>query len=148
MHLLAQFATLFGLEAEALVDRAKGQATVAAALGFFGVIAVAFLLIAAYLALSTLIGLIWAALAIAGVALVITLGIYVWARAADARRKREEAERRRSAEASNLITTAAFTALPMALSSPTIRKIALPLATLATIVFFVGREGQSGKEKN
>jgi len=146
MHLLAQFATLFGLEAEALVDRAKSQAIVAGAIGFFALIAVAFLLVAAYLGLAQWIGPIWSALAIAGAALVIALVIYVWARTAEAKRKRIAAERRRHSEANSLITTAALTAIPMALSSPTIRRVGLPLAAIAAAIFLVRHDG--GQDEN
>lgn len=145
MHLLAQFATLFGLEAEALVDRAKSQAVIAGAIGFFSLIAVAFLLVAAYLGLTEWIGPIWAALAIAGAAIVVALIIYLWSRAAEATRKRLAAERRRENEANNLIATAALSAIPMALSSPTVRRIAVPLAALAAVVFFTRREHPTPK---
>lgn len=145
MHLLAQLATLFGLEAEALVDRAKTQAIVGGAIGAFAVIAIAFFLIAAYLGLAGWIGPIWAALAIAGAATLIALIIFAWERASEASRRREAAERRRQAEASSLITTAALTALPMALSSPTIRRIGLPLAALAGIVLLATRD-RGGKD--
>jgi len=145
MHLLAQFATLFGLEAEALVDRAKSQAVIAGAIGFFSLIAVAFLLVAAYLGLTEWIGPIWAALAIAGAAIVVALIIYLWSRAAEANRKRLAAERRRENEANNLIATAALSAIPMALSSPTVRRIAVPLAALAAVVFFTRREHPTPK---
>ena len=145
MHLLAQFATLFGLEAEALVDRAKSQAVIAGAIGFFSLIAVAFLLVAAYLGLTEWIGPIWAALAIAGAAIVVALIIYLWSRAAEANRRRLAAERRRENEANNLIATAALSAIPMALSSPTVRRIAVPLAALAAVVFFTRREHPTPK---
>ncbi|CDP50327.1 hypothetical protein [Devosia sp. DBB001] len=147
MHLLAQFATLFGLEAEALVERAKAQAIIAGAIGFFALIAVAFGLVAAYLGLSLWIGPIWAALAIAGAALLIALIIYAWSRSAEASRKRRETERRRQSEANNLITTAALTAIPMALSSPAIRRVAIPLAALGAVIFFSRREGRSEGEE-
>jgi len=146
MHLLAQFATLFGLEAEALIDRAKGQAIVAGLIGFFVLIAVAFLLVAAYLGLAERMGPIWSALIIAGIALVLAACIYLWARVSEANRKREQAEKRRQMEASSLMTTAAFTAIPMAMASPTIRRIGLPLAALAAVIFFSRRE-HSGSDK-
>ena len=148
MHLFAQFATLFGLEAEALVDRAKSQAIVAGAIGFFALIAVAFLLVAAYLGLAGWLGPIWGALAIAGAAIVIALVIYVWARMAEANRKRIAAERRRQSEANSLITTAALTAIPMALSSPTIRRVGLPLAALAAVIFFSRHERPPGENQD
>lgn len=146
MNLLAQFATLFGLEAEALVERARSQAIVGGIIGLFALIAIAFLLVAAYLGLSGWIGPIWAALAIAGVAIVLALIAYLWARTVETARKRRVAERRRHSEASSLVTTAAMTAIPMALASPTVRRVGLPVAALAAIIFFTLREHSPRKD--
>src|SRR5690606_19569821 len=113
MHLLLPLASLLGLEAEDLVERIRQNAMSWAAIALLLLVALAFLLVAANVALGGWIGPVLAPLAIAGVSLAIALSIYLVVHARRVRRRRRDAERRHAAERSAMITTAAMTAVPM-----------------------------------
>jgi hypothetical protein len=136
MGLLAPLAALFGIETDALIDRARRKAVILGIVALFCLIAAAFLLVALYLWLSAIWTPIIAALAIAGGAIVIALVVYAVGVMADNSRRRHEADRRRANETTALMTTAAITALPVLLRSPAVRTIGLPLAAVAAAVFF------------
>jgi hypothetical protein len=136
MGILAPLAALFGIETDALIDRARRKAVILGIVAVFCLIAVAFLLVALYLWLSTIWTPIIAALAVAGGAIVIALIAYAAGAVADNSRRKHEADRRRANETTALVTTAALTALPVVLRSPAFRTIGLPLAAAAAAVFF------------
>jgi len=144
MGLLAPLAALLGIETDALIDKARRQAIVLAVVALFGLIAIAFLLVALYLWLATVWSPIVAALAIAGGAIVIALLVYGISRMREGSKKAKEAERRRASETTALITTAALTALPMLFRSPAARTIGLPLVAVAAAAFF----GKAVKDKH
>lgn len=138
MNLLISLAGLLGIQVEEVTGRIKNLAIANAFIVLCGLIALVFLLIAGFLALSAQMGPIHSALVFAGIflviALVILIGLMLWEHS----RKRRHAEKRRSSETSALVTSAALTALPVLLKSPLIRKIGLPLAAIAAAVMFIG----------
>ena len=144
MGLLAPLAALLGIETDALIDKARRQAIVLAVVALFSLIAIASLLVALYLWLSTVWSPTIAALAIAGGAIVIALLVYGISRMTEGSKKAKEADRRRANETTALITTAALTALPMLFRSPAARTIGLPLAAVAAAAFF----GKAMKDKH
>ena len=85
-------------------------------------------------------GPIIAALIIAGGALVLALAVYLGTQIGEGARRRRIAERRRSSETGAFVTTAALTALPVILKSPTLRTVGIPLAALAAFML-LGRNG-------
>jgi hypothetical protein len=133
MNLLVPLASLLGLEVNSLLDQLKRSAAANLAIALFGLIALTFLLVAGYVALSEAVGPVVAALIIAAASLVVALVIYFAMWIAEDRRKRAAAEKRRSTETTALITTAALTAIPLLFKSPLIRNIGLPLVALLTI---------------
>lgn len=143
MHLLVPLAALLGIEVEAITDRVKRLAIINAVIATLGLIALVFLLIAAYLALADMFTPIISALIIAGVALALALAVYLGMQIAEGAYRRRLAERKRSNETSAFVTTAALTALPVILRSPALRTIGIPLAALAAFMVF-GR-GNSDK---
>lgn len=134
MNLLIPLAGLLGIEVEAITDRVKTTVIVNSIIALFGFIALVFLLIAGYLALSDLWSPILAALVMAGGALVLALAVYLGARIGESSRRRHIAERRRSSETGAFVTTAALTALPVMLKSPTFRAIGIPAAAIAAFM--------------
>jgi cobalamin synthase len=144
MGVLAPLAALLGIETDALIDKARRQAIVLAVVALFGLIAVAFLLVALYLWLSVLWSPIIAALAIAIAAIVIALVVYGISRLSEGSKKAKEADRRRANETTAMMTTAAITALPVLFRSPLARSIGLPLAAIAAAAFF----GKAVKDKH
>ena len=125
MGLLAPLASLLGIEVDVLMTRLKESAVAFAAIGLFLVIALAFLLVALYTALSSWLGPMWAPLAIAGGALIIALVLYLALRMQIAAQKRRDEERR--SETTALIASAALAALPELLKSPFMRNVGIPL---------------------
>ena len=139
MHLLLPLASLLGLEAEELLDRLRQNAVAWGAIALLLLIAVAFLLVAANVALGDWLGPVLAPLVIAGVALIIALLIYLVVHARHVRRRRRDAERRHSAERTAMVTTAAITAVPMLLKSPLMRTIGIPIGGALAAAYFLTR---------
>ena len=147
MQLLATLASILGIEVNELIDRLRKNAVSWSVIGLFGVIGLAFLLVALHTALVGWIGPIWAPLLIAGVSLLVALVTFVVIRVIGTISAREEAQRRRAAETTALATTAAITALPMVLKSPLMRNIGLPLGGALAALYFLSRPGNRGGTK-
>lgn len=147
MHLLLPLAAILGIEVDELVDNARKNAISWGVIGLFGLVGLAFLLVAAHAALVDWIGPIWAPLSIAGLSLLMALAIYVSLRIMDAIAKRREAQRRHSAETTALVTTAAITALPMVLKSPLMRNIGLPLGGTLAALYLLSKPGERTNHK-
>ncbi len=139
MGFLASLASILGIEVSELVSSSKRSALLWSAIALFAFVALAFLLFAAYLGLTLLIGPIWAAVAIGLTALAIALCIYLTKTIADGIAKRREAERRRSAETTALVTTAAASALPLLLKSPLMRKVGIPVGAALAALYLAYR---------
>jgi hypothetical protein len=131
MGLIAPIAALLGLEAGSLVDRARTTAITLGLIIVFGMVAAGFLLAAIFMALADLYSPIISALILAGIFLLLAGGVYLSMKAGDARRRREVAERRKTTQTGSLLTTAAFSALPMLVRAPLLIKIGLPAAAAA-----------------
>jgi hypothetical protein len=130
MAFLGPLAALLGIEVDALIERLKRNATTIAVVAFLALIGIAFLLVAANVALTELVGPLLAPLILAGVAILAAAIIWFTADAAEKRRARHAAERRRSTDTTALVTTAALTALPLALKNPALRVLALPASAV------------------
>jgi hypothetical protein len=142
MHLLLPLASILGIEVDALIANFRKNAVAWGAIGLLLLIGLAFLLVAAYLALTDWLGPIGSALAIAGVSLLLAAGIYIVIRIIDDIAKRRQAQRRHSAETTALVTTAAITALPMVLKSPLMRSVGLPLGGALAALYFLAKPGE------
>jgi uncharacterized protein involved in response to NO len=131
MTLLAQFASLLGLELEDMLARARSNLLAYGLIALFSAVASGFLIAAGYMALAERVGAIAAALVLAGGFLVLALAIYIGAFIANRRRQRKAAQRRRSAETGALLSSAALVALPLLSKSPTLVRWGLPAAAIA-----------------
>ena len=136
--LLPQLAALLGIEVDAITERAKRLLVAYAIISLFGVVALVFLLVAGFLALADWLGPIYAALIFAAGFLLLALATYLGTRIGEGERKRREAERRRTNQTSALVTTAAMTALPAVMRSPTASLIALPVVALGVYYLLRG----------
>lgn len=124
-------ATLAGDELKLLTGRAKRAAIFAIAVAIFGLIAIVFLCVAAFLALSENYSGPVAALILSGLALIVALLILAVLKiqAAAEEKKRKE---RIAADKSALMATAAIATVPSILKRP-ILAVALPLAGIALV---------------
>lgn len=145
MNLLAPLAGLLGIEVEAITERVRNAVIVNAVMIVLGLVGLGFLLAAGYLALAAELGGIYAALIFAGGFLLLALAVYLGARIAEGRHKRELATRRRSSETGAFVTTAALTALPVLLKSPAVRTIGIPAAAIAAFLL-LRREGDRDED--
>jgi large-conductance mechanosensitive channel len=142
MHLLLPLASILGIEVDVLIDRFRKKAVAWSVIGLFALIGLAFLLVAAHLALSDWVGPFWAALIMAGTALVIAAVIFLVIRVIEDIASRREAQRRHSAETTALMTTAAVAALPIVMKSPLMRTIGLPLGGALAALYFLSKPGE------
>jgi len=124
-------ATLAGDELKLLTGRAKRAAIFAIAVAIFGLIAIVFLCVAAFLALSENYSGPVAALILSGLSLIVVLLILAVLKiqAAAEEKKRKE---RIAADKSALMATAAIATVPSILKRP-ILAVALPLAGIALV---------------
>jgi hypothetical protein len=146
MALLAPLAALLGIEVDSLIIKLKRSAITYGVLALLALTCLVFLLVAAHAALSYAIGPVWAALALAGTALAIGLIVWFAAQAAERARQRRIVEKRKSADTTALLTTAAITALPMLIRNPAMRLAAVPVGLLAGYLFLNQRQ-QSNEDK-
>jgi hypothetical protein len=139
LGLLYPIASLLGIEAGELIERAKKNGVLWGAIAFFALVAIAFLLVGVNAALTAWVGPIWAPLIIAASAAVIALAIYIAARITAEIAHKKEVQRRRSAETTALVTTAAVTAVPLLLKSPLMKKVGLPLGGALAALFLLSK---------
>jgi uncharacterized membrane-anchored protein len=133
LALLGPLGALLGLEAASIKDRLQRQALMWGSLGVLGIIAIVSILVAINTALALTVGPIIAPLIIAGAALLIGIAVFLIFHFRDTAEARRDAEKKRSAEVTALITTAAITALPLIL--PMIKKVGLPAGGAAAAIF-------------
>ena len=133
LALLGPLGTLLGMEAAAVKDRLVRQTIVFGLLGVLGVVALAFLLVAANTALAFAVGPVVAPLIIAGAALLLGLVVYLVFHLRAAMEERREAEQQRTAEMTALITSAALTAVPLLL--PAVKRFGLPAGGAAAALY-------------
>jgi predicted tellurium resistance membrane protein TerC len=133
LALLGPLGALLGIEAASIKDRLKRQAVLWGIVGALSFVAVAFILVAINTALTYVVGPVIAPLIIAVAAVLIALvvyGVFHWRDTMEAHR---DAEKKRSAEMTARITTAAITAIPLIL--PTLRRVGVPTASAAAAVY-------------
>ncbi|RYE07861.1 MAG: hypothetical protein EOP22_16110 [Hyphomicrobiales bacterium] len=133
LAILGPLAALVGVEMTTLKDRLQRQAILWGSLAALGLVAVTCVLVSINTALAYAVGPVIAPLIIAGAALLISLVLYAVFHFRDTLEARREAEKKRSAEMTALVTTAAITALPLIL--PTLRKVGVPAGGVAAAVY-------------
>ena len=134
LALLGPLGALLGIEAQSLKDRLKRQAVLIGTLGALGVVSVTFILVAINTALTFAFGPVIAPLIIAGAALLIGIIVFAIFHMRETMEAKEDAQKKRSAETTALITTAAITAIPLIL--PTLRRIGLPAGGAAAAAIY------------
>lgn len=145
MAFLGPLAALLGIEIDVLVERLKRNVTTIAVVAFLALIGVIFLLVAANVALTELVGPLLAPLILGGVAILAAAITWFVTDAGEKRRARRAAERRRSSDTTALVTTAALTALPLALKNPALRLLALPASAVLGYMLLGKRRGDDEK---
>ncbi len=145
MGLISPLASLLGLEVEGLAAKAKSAILVWGLIGVFCTIAIGFLIAAGFMVLADLLGPVIAALALAGIFLVLALAVYVGSLIGRSHRQRELSERRRAKETSAFLTTAALTALPLLTKSPMLLRLGLPAAAIAAMALL---HNEGNKDEN
>jgi fatty acid desaturase len=133
LALLGPLGALLGLEAASIKDKFKRQAVLWGTLGALGLIAVVFVLVAINTALTYAVGPIVAPLIIAGVALLIGIVAFLIFHFRETVEAHNDAEKKRRAEVTALITTAAITAIPLIL--PTLKKVGVPAGGVAAAAY-------------
>ena len=124
--LLGPLSALAGTELTTLKARLRRQLLLWSAVGILALVAFSFLLVAAHAALVVAVGPIIAPLIIAGAAILVALIVFLVFHGIETAESRRVEEKKRSAEVTALVTTAAITALPLLL--PILRKAGLPVA--------------------
>lgn len=141
MQFLLPLASILGLEVDDLVGRLKKNAIGWLAVALFGVIGLAFALMAvgnaAILAWGPIVGPLVVALA----AILVAVAIWATMAATQAVARRKAAERRHAQEKTALVTTAALTALPLVLQSPLMRKVGIPVGGALAAAFLLSKSG-------
>jgi hypothetical protein len=133
LALLGPLGALLGIEATSLKDRLKRQMVLWGIVGALGIVAVAFILVSINTALAYAVGPVVAPLIIAAAAILIGLAVYMVFHLRETMEAHRDAEKKRSAELTALITTAAITAIPLIL--PTLRKVGVPTASAAAAIY-------------
>ncbi|HWA18820.1 MAG TPA: hypothetical protein VG757_07460 [Devosia sp.] len=146
LALIAPLASLLGIEVGALVERYRREAIVWGIVGGFLGIGAVFLLVAANAALSFSFGPVVAPLLLAGAAILIALAVYLGARIRANASARAEAERKRGAETTALVTSAAITAVPILVKSPLFKKVGLPLGGALAAAYLLSKPSASHKD--
>ena len=139
LNLLSPLASLLGIEIEEGVARLKQNGLLWGAIVLFAAVAFVFLLVAANAAITERVGPVWAPLLLAAGAAVIALAIYLVSRIIAAIQHKQEVDRRRSAETTALVTTAAVTAVPILLRSPLMKRVGLPLGGAIAAAFMLSK---------
>ena len=114
---------LLGVEAQSITANVKRQAIVWGLIGGMGAVFIAFLLVAVNAALSYAVGPVIAPLIIAVVAALIGVTVFLIAHIQDGIAAKREAEKKKSAEMTALVTTAIITAVPLILRSPLVKSL-------------------------
>ena len=145
MAFLGPLAALLGIEIDTLIERLKRNAATIAVVAFLALIGVVFLLVAANVALTELVGPLFAPLILGVAAMAVAAIVWFTADGAEKRRARQAADRRRSTDTTALITTAALTALPLAFKNPALRILALPASAILGYMLLGRRRAQDDK---
>jgi hypothetical protein len=133
LALLGPLGALLGLEAASIKEKLKRQAVLWGILGMLGIVAVAFILVSINNALTFAVGPIVAPLIIAGAALLMGIVVFLVFHFRETVEAHNDAEKKRNAEVTALITTAAITAIPLIL--PTLKRVGLPAGGAAAAIY-------------
>jgi hypothetical protein len=133
LALLGPLGALLGIEASSLKDRLKRQAVLWGILGALGAVAIAFILVAINNALTFAVGPIIAPLLIAGAALLIGVVVFLIFHFRETVEAHNDAEMKRRAEVTALVTTAAITAIPLIL--PMLKRVGVPAGGAAAAIY-------------
>ena len=139
LAILNPLLALVGLEADAIKGRVQRQAIVWGLIGGLVIVAIAFLLVALNSVLTLSYGPVVAPLIIAAAALLVALLVLLVAHLLDDAEARREAQKKRSADATALVTTAAITALPFMLKSPLLKQVGIPAGALLAAAYVLSR---------
>ncbi|MBN9307649.1 MAG: hypothetical protein BGO82_14410 [Devosia sp. 67-54] len=126
LAVLAPLLSLLGIEAASITAGVKRQAIIWGLIGALGVVFAAFVLVAINTALAYAVGPVIAPLIIALAAALIALVIFLVAHIQDGIAAKRDAEKKKGAEMTALVTTAIITAVPLILRSPLFKQIGLP----------------------
>ncbi len=137
LALLGPLGALLGIEAASIKDKLKRQAILWGTLGVLGLIALTFILVATNTALTYAVGPVVAPLIVAGAALLVGIVIFLIFHFRETMEAHNEAEKKRQAEMTALITTAAITAIPLIV--PTLKKVGVPLGGVAAATYSLMR---------
>ena len=141
MGLLYPLASLLGIEVGEYAERLKKNAVLWGVIALFALISLAFMLVAANTGLTFWVGPVWAPLILAGAAALIAGSVYLVARVTAEIAHRREVERRRAAETTALVTSAAVAALPILLRSPLMKQVGIPLGGALAALFLLSKSG-------
>lgn len=147
MHLLALAASVLGIEVDELLEHFKRNAMAWAAVAFFALVGVIFLLVGLNAWLTSLWGPVVAPLVIGAAGIVVALIIWAGLAIAESAARRRATQRRASAEKTALVTTAALTALPLVLKSDIMRKVGIPVGGALAAAYFLSKPG-SGQARH
>jgi uncharacterized integral membrane protein len=126
LAILTPILSLLGIEVASITDEVKRKAIVWSIIGALGVVFAAFVLVAINTALSYRFGPVVAPLIVAVAAAVLAVAVFLIAHIQDGIAAKRDAERRKNAESTALVTTAILSALPALLRSPVMREIGIP----------------------
>jgi hypothetical protein len=153
LSLLGPLASILGIEVGEMVERLKQNGVLWGAILLFALVAFVFLLVGANGALGLWVGPLWAPFVMAGGAALVALVVYVATRISAHVAHSKEVQRRRSAETTALVTTAAVTAVPLLFGSPLMKRIGLPLGGALAALFILmktrhGRDDSHETDQN
>ena len=139
MQFLLPLASILGIEVDELINRLKNNAIAWSAVALFGLIGLAFVLVAVANAATLSWGPIVGPLVVALVAIVIAVGIWIGMSVVESIARRKAMEKRHAQEKTALVTTAALTALPIVLQSPLMRKVGIPVGGALAAAFLLSK---------
>jgi hypothetical protein len=143
MQFLLPLASILGIEVDDLVGRLKKNVIAWSAVALFGLVGLAFILVAIANAATMAWGPIAGPLIVALAAIVIAIGIWATMAIVEGIARRKALERRHAQEKTALVTTAALTALPIVLQSPLMRKVGIPVGGALAAAFLLSKSNGS-----
>jgi hypothetical protein len=143
MQFLLPLASILGIEVDDLVGRLKNNVIAWSAVALFGLVGLAFILVAIANAATMAWGPIAGPLIVALAAIVIAIGIWATTAIVEGIARRKALERRHAQEKTALVTTAALTALPIVLQSPLMRKVGIPVGGALAAAFLLSKSNGS-----
>lgn len=147
LAMLTPVLSLLGIEVASITDEVKRKAIVWSIIGALGVVFAAFVLVAINAALSYRFGPVVAPLIVAVAAAVLAVAVFLIAHIQDGIAARRDAERRKNAESTALVTSAIVSALPALLRSPLMREIGIPAGAAIASALLLKRSTARDREE-